>query len=104
MRAPRAVACSTVSSTSTPAPSPMTKPSRPASNGREACLGSSLRVLSAFMAAKPAMAVGCTAASVPPATMTSASPMTSVRHASPMAWLAVAQAEQVATLGPRRPW
>ena len=56
------------------------------------------------MAAKPPMAVGVTAASVPPANITSASPITSVRHASPMAWLAVAQAEQVATLGPRRPW
>src|SRR5260370_1256331 len=36
MRAPRAWACSSVSRISTPAPSPITKPSRPASHGREA--------------------------------------------------------------------
>ena len=60
-------------------------------------------MLRAFIAANPPIPVGVTAASVPPANITSASPITSVRHASPIAWLAVAQAEQVATLGPRRP-
>src|SRR5437868_2178791 len=36
----------------------MTKPSRSLSNGREACLGSSLRVLMAFMAQKPPILIG----------------------------------------------
>ena len=43
-RAARARARSSGSSTSAAAPSPMTKPSRSASNGRDACSGSSLRV------------------------------------------------------------
>ena len=78
----------------------MTKPSRSLSNGREACLGSSLRVLMAFMAQKPPMPIGTMVASAPPASMTLASPILIVRQASPMAWLAVAQAEQVAKFGP----
>lgn len=45
MGAERARACSSSSSTSIPAPSPMTNPSRSASNGREADLGSSLKLL-----------------------------------------------------------
>src|SRR5262245_7514417 len=104
MRAPRALACSSSSSTSTPAPSPITKPSRSTSNGREACFGSSLRVLMAFIAQKPPMPMGTMVASLPPANMTWASPILMVRQASPMAWVAVAQAEQVATLGPRNLW
>ena len=80
----------------------MTKPSRSLSNGREACLGSSLRVLMAFMAQKPPMPMGTMVASAPPANMTCASPILMVRQASPMAWLAVAQAEQVAKFGPRK--
>src|ERR1041384_2951664 len=55
MRAPRRLACSSSSSTITPAPSPMTNPSRSTSNGREERCGSSLRVLMAFMAQKPPM-------------------------------------------------
>ena len=38
-RAPRASACSSASITSMPAPSPMTKPSRALSNGRDASVG-----------------------------------------------------------------
>ena len=56
-----------------------------------------------FMAAKPLMPMGTTAASAPPAKMACASPILMVRHASPSAWVLVAQALQVATLGPRRP-
>src|SRR6185503_17123001 len=37
-----------------------------------------------------------------PANMTFASPILTVRQASPMAWLAVTQAEQGAKLGPRK--
>ena len=73
------------------------------SKGREACCGSSLRVLMALMAAKPDMLIGTTAASAPPAKMALASPILIVRHASPSAWVLVAQALQVATLGPRSP-
>ena len=80
----------------------MTKPSRSLSNGREACLGSSLRVLMARIAQKPPMPTGTMAASAPPANITCASPILMVRQASPMAWFAVAQAEQVAKFGPRR--
>ena len=55
------------------------------------------------MAQKPPMPKGTMAASLPPANMTLASPILIVRQASPMAWVAVAQAEQVARLGPRKP-
>ncbi len=56
----------------------------------------------ARMAQKPPMPMGTTVASAPPANITCASPILMVRQASPMAWLAVAQAEQVAKFGPRR--
>ena len=68
-------------STITPAPSPRTKPSRSRSQGRDAALGSSLRVDSARMAAKPPTPKGDTVASVPPATMMSASPYSIMRPA-----------------------
>src|SRR5688500_19215700 len=55
----------------------------------------------AFMAQKPPMPSEVMVASLPPANITLASPIFNVRQASPIAWLAVAQAEQVATLGPR---
>ena len=73
-RAPRAAACSSDSSTTIPAPSPSTKPSRPLSNGREARSGSSLRSDRARMAANAAMFSSMIAASVPPATTMSARP------------------------------
>src|SRR5690554_7265695 len=53
MVAPRARACSSSSRTTAPEPSDNTKPSRPASHGRLAACGSSLRVDSARDAAKP---------------------------------------------------
>ena len=62
-----------------PPPSPMTKPSRVASNGRDAVAGESLRSDSAFMFAKPPIAIGVTVASEPPVIMTSASPYWMVR-------------------------
>lgn len=65
-------------------------------------MGSSLRVLMARMAQKPPMPTGTIAASLPPANIITASPILIARHASPIAWLAVAQAEQVAKFGPRR--
>ena len=68
-----------------PAPSPITKPSRVASNGREAVSGLSFRSDNAFMLAKPPIAIGVTVASAPPVIMTSASPYWMVRYASPIA-------------------
>src|SRR6266403_1426208 len=103
MRASRRCACSSDSSTRTPPPSPHTKPSRPASNGREAFSGSSLRVDIAFIEQKPAMVSGTTMASAPPAIITSASPRWISRKASPSAWLPVAQAVTTAEFGPLAP-
>ena len=57
-----------------PAPSPITNPSRLASNGRDALAGSSLRVDIAFIEQKPATLNGVIAASVPPASIAVASP------------------------------
>jgi hypothetical protein len=96
--APRA--CSSASSTTTPAPSPITKPSRVASNGRDARRGLSLRVESAPMLAKPPIDIGVTAASDPPAIITSASPYWIVRNASPIACALVAHADTIAKFGP----
>ena len=59
---------------SSPAPSPMTKPSRPLSHGRLAASGSPLRFDSALQAMKPPMPEGMIAASAPPASIRSASP------------------------------
>src|SRR3954453_20095195 len=79
MRAPRARACSSDSRISTPAPSPSTKPLRATSQGRETAVGSPpsgpLAVFeSAIMFANAAIGSGWIAASVPPATTTSARP------------------------------
>ena len=49
-----------------PAPSPITKPSRSLSNGREAFSGASLRVESARIEQKPPTPSGVIAASEPP--------------------------------------
>ena len=86
-----------------PAPSPITKPSRSLSNGREAFSGSSLRVESARMEQKPATASGVIAASLPPAIMASASPRWMRRNESPTAWAPDVQAVQVAEFGPLAP-
>ena len=63
-------------------------------------LGSSLRVDSAFMLAKPAIVRPVIAASDPPVTMTSASPSRIMRYESPMACADEAQADTVAKFGP----
>src|SRR6185437_1756052 len=94
--APRFRACSNSSSTTAAEPSPITNPSRVASNGRDAVAGSSLRSDSAFMLAKPLMAMGDTVASAPPAIMRSASPYWMVRYASPTACALEAHADTVA--------
>jgi hypothetical protein len=63
------------SSTTTPAPSPMTKPPLSLSNGRLASVGQSFQFVAKLLAlANPEMASGCMHDSAPPATMTSASP------------------------------
>src|ERR1043166_6487826 len=82
----------------------MTKPSRSRSNGRDARSGSSLRRLSAFMAANPAKPVGTIAASEPPARKISASPNLIVRHDSPIALLDVAHAGTMQRFGPCNPY
>ncbi len=86
----------------TAAPSASTNPSRSASNGRDARDGSSLRVDSAFIAANAPTHSGVTAASAPPATITSASPRWIRWYAAPIAWEPVAHAVAVAMFAPRR--
>src|SRR5712692_3420580 len=103
MRASRLTACSSDSRTSRPPPSPQTKPSRSASKGRDAFVGSSLRVDMAFIWQKPAMVSGRMMASAPPAIITSASSRWMIFMASPMAWLPVAQAVTTDELGPLAP-
>ncbi len=94
------MACSYSSRISVAAPSAITKPSRSASNGRLAPSGSSLRVLTALAEAKPATANSQIPASVPPATMTSASSRRMISAASPMALAEAAQAVTVQLFGP----
>src|SRR5256885_16466605 len=81
----------------------MTKPSRSASKGRLALVGSSFRVDIAFMEQKPAIAIGVTVASVPPEMMTSASLCCRVRRASPIALADDVQADTVVKFGPLAP-
>jgi len=58
-----------------PAPSPMTNPSLSLSQGLDAFVGSSLRLDRARQAMNPPTPEGMTAASAPPASMRSASPL-----------------------------
>src|ERR1043166_628943 len=83
-----------------PAPSPMTNPSRPRSNGRDACCGSLLRVDKARKAAKPATLIGVMADSAPPQIIASASPRWIILKLSPIAWAPAEQAVAVAEFGP----
>src|SRR3954462_4738372 len=94
--APRARAFSPSSSTRTPAPSPMMKPSRRASNGRQTPL-----VDVASRAANAARASGVSAASEPPATTASASPVCTIRTAVAIALAPAAQADTTPKTGPR---
>src|SRR4029450_13433008 len=84
--APRARACSRSSRIRAPAPSPITKPLRRASNGREASVGRSLNLVArAVIWPKAIRATWTKADSAPPATMAVASPWR-------MAWKARAMA------------
>ncbi len=74
MCAPRASADSISSTTSTAPPSPITKPSRSRSKGREACAGSSLRCEVALIGSKQAIEIGEIGDSEAPVITTSASP------------------------------
>ena len=65
--------------------------------------GSSLRVESARMAAKPPTPIGVMQASAPPQIMTSASPRWMMRKESPMQCALVVQAVAVAEFGPLAP-
>ena len=85
------------------APSPITKPARVASNGREARVGSTSSATSPRIAQKPARISGVIAASVPPARTTSAWPRRIEAAASPIAVEPVAQAETGAKFGPVEP-
>ena len=81
-----------------PAPSPITKPSRRASNGSERPL---FEV--APMAAKAAVATSVSAASAPPVTTASASPLAIIRCAWPIACAPAAQADMTPNDPPRIP-
>ena len=85
--APRASAWSHSSSTRMPAPSPMTKPSRSTSKGREKSVEES-----AVMLRKPASAMSTMTASAPPATATGQRPVATRRAALPIAWVPAAHA------------
>src|ERR1700741_69598 len=104
MGALRFCACSSDSRITIPAPSPTMKPSRPASQGRQARVGSSLRVESAFMDANPPMPIGVIVASVPPQILISAAPRSIILKESPMACAEAEQAVAVAEFGPRAPY
>ena len=86
-----------------PEPSPMMKPSRSRSNGRQARSGSSLRVERARMEPNPPTLIGVTAASAPPVIITSASPRLMISYESPMACALAEQAVHDDWLGPRAP-
>ena len=75
------------------APSPITKPARVASNGRDARVGSSSSATSPRIAQKPARISGWMHDSVPPASTTSAAPRLISSAASPTACEPVAHAE-----------
>src|SRR6185503_8837519 len=87
-----------------PAPSPSTNPSRSLSHGRLAPAGSSLREDRARAAQNPPTPSGDTHDSEPPAIITSASPYSIRRPASPIEWLAVVHAVTTARFGPFSPY
>ena len=84
------------------APSPMTNPSRPASKGRLAPGGSSLRVRQRPRLAEAGDGELAHGASPPPATMTSAAPRLMISAASPMALADAAHAVTTQVFGPNR--
>lgn len=93
------------SSTITPAPSPITKPLRLASKGREASSGQWLKlVVRDRDRSNPVKARGWIQDSAEPATMTSASPKAINRDASPIECAPVVQAVVAACEGPLKPY
>src|SRR2546421_855670 len=81
----------------------MTNPSRSASKGRDACLGSSFLVESARIEANPATDIGVIALSAPPQIIASASPRSIRRKLSPIACAPAEHAVAVAEFGPLAP-
>ena len=77
----------------------MTKPSRSASNGREIPADEK-----AVMLVKPATAASTNGASLPPASTTSQRPWAMRRAALATAWVPAAQAVQVFSAGPWKPY
>ncbi len=73
------------------------------SNGRPALSGLSRRRDRAPILARPAIAVGVSADSLPPARTMSHSPLRSMLRATPRAVVPDAQAVAVTRLGPRAP-
>merc|ERR1719233_609795 len=91
--APLATACSSLSSTRIPAPSPITNPSLPTSKGLEAAAGLSLYLVERALALlNPIIDRGLIQASTPPATITSQTPCCNNLIASPILWPPVAHA------------
>ena len=82
----------------------MTNPSRPASNGRLAVEGSSLRVDSTPIIANAPNVSGASGASAPPATATSTVPSRTAWNAWPMATAPDAHELALPMAGPRMPW
>jgi len=80
--------------------SPMTKPSRSRSNGREARSVRRSALLSAFIEENPARPIGMIEASAPPARKMSASPNLMMRHDSPIALFEGAHAVTMQKFGP----
>ena len=87
------------SSTSTPAPSPITNPSRRASNGREIPVGDS-----ACIELKLPNPNGVSVASAPPTTTASASSYWIMRSAAPIAWAPLEHADTMLYIWPCRPY
>src|SRR2546425_2999072 len=81
----------------------MTKPSRRASKGREARVGSSFEVDIALITVNAAKVRGASGASTPPAIIAWASPSRIIRNASPIAIAPDAHELEFPSAGPRAP-
>ena len=100
IRAPRRWAWPRDSSTITPAPSPLTRPSRSRSKGREARRKSSVRCESRALP-RATSAVGCKRQPVPPANITSAQPRSITLAASATAKSPETSPRTIELFGPR---
>src|SRR5580765_7682720 len=104
MRARRFLAWASDSRIKTPAPSPMTNPSRVWLKGREARSGVSLKLVErARREQKPAKVRGTMLASAPATMTTSACPLRMAARARPMAWALDEQAVEMVRFGPFAP-